>query len=152
MQNFVQNNCNYVQIGIDIQNEKIVLQKESTVELENLGLEVPLTLPAFHFYKWTHDHDGNQITTIIYIFSCPDGSGNTKSAPVKQRMLYSSSKGAVENVLQMNGGDEVRVDLKLEINNPNDINVKEIHDKIHPPPVEQKKMFAKPTPKFARKK
>lgn len=152
MKNFVTNNCNYVQIGIDIQNEKIVLQKESSVELEQLGEEVPLTLPAFHFYKWIHEHEGNQITSILYIFSCPDGSGNTKSAPVKQRMLYSSSKGAVEMILQQNGGDDVKVDLKLEINNPNDLNAKEIHDKIHPPPVEQKKMFAKPKPKFARKK
>ena len=152
MKKFVNNECNYVQIGIDVQNEKIVCQKEESVELETLGNEIPLSLPAFHFYKWNHEHEGNMISSIIYIFSCPDGSGNTKSAPVKQRMLYSSSKGAVEMVLQMNGGEDVKVDLKLEINNPNDINVKEIHDKIHPPPVEQKKMFAKPKPKFARKK
>ena len=143
--------CNYVQIGIDVDNEKIVLQKESSIELANLGDEVPLTLPAFHFFKWNHQHDGQDFNSILYVFSCPDGSGNTKSAPVRQRMLYSSSKGAVEAILT-SISDDIKVDLKLEINNPKDVNVQEITDKIHPPPVQQKKMFAKPKPKFARKK
>ncbi|BFU20352.1 actin binding protein family protein [Entamoeba histolytica HM-1:IMSS-B] len=140
---------NYVQIGIDIDSERIVLQAQKSVEIDHLGEEVPLTLPAFHFYRWDHEYEGQQMSKIIYIFSCPDGSGNTKSAPVKQRMLYSTSKGAVESVLTGNGKE---VDLKLEINAPKDLSVNDIQDKIHPPPVQEKKMFARPKPKFCRKK
>ncbi|ELP84591.1 twinfilin-1, putative [Entamoeba invadens IP1] len=140
---------NFVEIGIDIDNEKIVLRNETQATIEDVEKLISKELPSFIFFRWDHTHEDKEFKSIIYIFSCPDGSHGTKSAPVRQRMLYSTSKGAVENVLTQNNAE---VTLKVEINSPDDFKVDEIKDKIHPPPVEEKKMFAKPKPKFARKK
>jgi hypothetical protein len=34
----------------------------------------------------------------VYIYSCPDGSNGKKSAPIRMRMLYSSSKANVASI------------------------------------------------------
>lgn len=52
------------------------------------------------------------IVELVFIYSCPDGSGNTKSAPVKLRMLYSTSKANAENVATSTG---LEVALKVPI-------------------------------------
>ena len=139
---------NYVQIRLDIDGERIVLDCVETVALEDVPAKVPLDSPAFHFFRWVHTHEGKDYSPVIFIFSCPDGSANTKPAPVKQRMLYSTSKGVVEQILTSQGG---AVDLRLEVNAPRDVNLDDISYKIHPPPV-QKKTYAKPRPHCMQKK
>ncbi|KAL7722507.1 Twinfilin [Entamoeba marina] len=145
----VENGNNYVQIGIEIDDERIILQETKNIAFEEISTCVPLEFPAFHFFRWDHTFEGQDQTSYIYIFSCPDGSGETKSAPVKHRMLYSTSKSVVEQVLTQNN---VEIALKLEVNAPRDLVPEDIEKQIHPPPVEKKKMFAKPKPKYQRKK
>jgi len=75
------------------------------------------------------------------IYSCPDGSGNTKSAPVRLRMLYSSSKANIENILTSVGG---KTDVKMEVNQGSEVHPEAIVLLLHPPKEEKKEAFAKP--------
>jgi hypothetical protein len=69
-------------------------------------------------------------THLVMVYSCPDGSGNTKSAPVRQRMLYSSSKANIENVLTSIGG---KADVKIEVNQGDEVTQDNIDNQLHPP-------------------
>jgi len=133
---------NYAQLGLDESAEQIILRKTSTLALSDIQSVVPNDIPAFHVLRYSHDHEGTHYDSVVFIYSCPDGSGRTKSASVKSRMMYSSSKSGVEALIEETGH---KCDLKLEINDgENDISEEIIVNKIHPPPVVKKAAFSKP--------
>jgi len=133
----------YVQIAIDCDNEKIICSKtENSMTLDGLRKQIPLDEPRFHFFAYTHDHEGSSVTSFVYLYSCPDGSNGSKSAPVKMRMLYSSSKANVGEIVKAAGG---QIDAKLEINTGDEINEEELLNTLHPQKVEQSKNFSKPS-------
>jgi twinfilin-like protein len=131
----------YVQLGIDEAKEQIALVSKSRVELAQLGECVPLDRPAFHLYRYDHHHEGKSESPMVFVYSCPDGSGKTKSAPVKSRMLYSSCKAGIEALVEAAGR---KVDLKLEINDGVELTEELVVTKLHPPPVQKKEVFSKP--------
>jgi len=133
---------NYVQVAIDCDNEKVILDHSGSVDLQGLLNEIPTTEPRFHFFAWEHEHEGQNVTSIVYIYSSPDGSNGTKSAPVKMRMLYSSSKANVGEIVKAVGG---KIDGKLEINTSSDINEEILSNLIHPQKEEKKATFTKPS-------
>jgi len=79
------------------------------------------------------------MTSYVYLYSCPDGSGGTKTAPIKMRMLYSSSKATVAELAA-----GVKIDVRLEIAGPEDLEGDVIVNTIHPPKEEKKVSFARP--------
>lgn len=141
LQQLVKGSINYVQIAIDIENERIILDHSGNISAGDLANEIPLDVPRFHFFAYNHTFEDSNLNSIVYVFSCPDGSKGTKSAPVKQRMLYSSSKENVASVLAQHGG---KVEARLEINTPEDINEDLINVTLHPPKEEKKSGFSKP--------
>jgi len=133
---------NFVQLAIDAENEKIILDHVADITLDTLGDKIPTNdQPRFHFFRYDHDFEGQSSSPIIMVYSCPDGSGNTKSAPVKLRMLYSSSKANIENILTTLGG---KVTTKLEVNTGSEVTAEVITNLLHPQKEEEKKGFAKP--------
>jgi twinfilin len=133
---------NYVQIAIDTEKEVITLDHAGTLgSMDDLKAKIHTSEPRFHFFAWTHEYKGDQVTSNVFVFSCPDGSGDTKSAPVKQRMLYSSSKANVSSILESNGG---KVDGKVECNSAEELSEDNVRQSVHPPETEEKKSFAKP--------
>jgi len=136
-------NTNYVRIAIDIEKERIILDSKSSIaNFSLLSNEISTDEPRFHFYSYSHNFEGNNITSYVYIYSCPDGSNGTKSAPVKQRMLYSSSKANVGEIVSSVGG---KVDARIEINSPVDLSEEEILNTLHPQKEEKKQSFSKPS-------
>uniref|UniRef100_A0A6B2L9F2 Twinfilin n=1 Tax=Arcella intermedia TaxID=1963864 RepID=A0A6B2L9F2_9EUKA len=131
---------NYLQVGIDPDNEKIILKDSGTHDISAVPAQFPNNEPRFHFFKWTHENDGEVVNSILYCYSCP-------SSPVKLRMLYSTSKANVAAVAQDRG---VVVDLKLEISNADEFLESDIRAQLHPPKAETKKTFAKPKPAGGR--
>jgi len=134
---------NYVQLGLDLNTEKIIFVEKDNITLNDVSGKIPLEVAGFHFFRYDHDFMGEKQSPIVYIYSCPDGSGQTKSAPVKMRMLYSSSKGAAADLLSQFGASTA---LRLEVNEPNDVDSDTILTKLHPVAVEKKASFAKPKP------
>jgi len=140
LDSFVQSNINYVQVGIDPKNERIVLKHTGSYEINDVPSHFPTNEPRFHFYKWIHDYEGDHFESVVYCYSCP-------SSPVKLRMLYSTSKANLASVAESRG---ITTDLKLEITNGPEFNESDISSTLHPPKAEQKKTFAKPKPRGAR--
>jgi len=131
----------YIQLGIDEAREEISLVSKANLAISELGSQVPLDRPAFHLYRYDHTFEGKHLSSVAFVYSCPDGSGRTKSAPVKSRMVYSSCKSGVEAMVEAAGK---KVDLKLEINSGDELTEEAIVHKLHPPPVAKKEAFAKP--------
>lgn len=137
----------YLQLGIDEAKEEVMLrEKVSGVTVENIAEKVPLDIPAFHLFRYDHEHEGKELHSIVFVYSCPDGSGKTKSAPVKSRMLYSSCKSAIEDMVPSASNGARSVDVKLEINDGIELTPEFIKNKVHPPPVVKKATFSKPKP------
>ena len=146
---------------IDAEAEKITLAGTKKLDISDLPAQVPSDEPRFHFFRYDHEHEGQQLKSIgmtqerergergerserpfsnfylVMVYSCPDGSGNTKSAPVRQRMLYSSSKANIENILQSIGG---KCDIKVEVNQSSEVAPDAIHNQLHPPKEEKKEV------------
>jgi len=133
---------NYVQIAIDCANEKVILDHTGNVDVDGLANEISVDEPRFHFYAWTHDFEGSSVTSYVYVYSSPDGSKSSKPAPIRMRMLYSSSKANVGEIIKSVGG---KIDGKMEINTSEDISEEVLVNLIHPQKEEKKSAFVKPT-------
>jgi len=140
LDSFVSGKFNYIQVGIDPDNERITLKESNNYDLSEVSSHFPKNEPRFHFYRWSHDHEGEHFDSVIYCYSCP-------SSPVKLRMLYSTSKSNVAGIAESKG---ITVDCKLEITNAPEFNESDITTILHPLKAEQKKSFAKPKPKGGR--
>jgi len=142
LKQLVGGSINYVQIKIDCDAEKIKLDHSSSIDLDSIGPEIRTDEPRFHFFAYAHEFEGSNVTSNVYIYSCPDGSKGTKSAPVRMRMLYSSSKANVADILSQAGG---KVDGKIEVNTADDINDEVLLNILHPQKEEKKAAFTKPS-------
>eukprot|EP01130_Rhizamoeba_saxonica_P008173 TRINITY_DN32_c0_g1_i3.p2 TRINITY_DN32_c0_g1~~TRINITY_DN32_c0_g1_i3.p2 ORF type:complete len:251 (+),score=75.45 TRINITY_DN32_c0_g1_i3:390-1142(+) len=134
-------NNNYVQLTIDVDNEIVLLSDSGNINIPDLPGKVPNDEPRFHFFNWTHDHKGEKHTALVFVYSCPDGSGGTVSAPVKMRMLFSSSKANIGTLPSTVG---MEIGAKLEINNGGEFNEDELTSIVHPPEPEEKKKIVRP--------
>jgi len=132
---------NYMRLVIDFEAELIKLDHAGSVGPAELGPQVPIADCAFHFYMWSHMHEGQKLNTLIFAFSCPDGSGGSKSAPVRSRTLYASSKNNVATIPTQRG---LEVSHRMDIANAADFAQNEYANEIHPPPVVAQTGFKKP--------
>lgn len=131
----------YVSVSVDVKAERIKLGETSNISINEVGSKIPTDEPRFHFFAWAHTYDEHDLNYILFVYSCPDGSGGTKSAPVRQRMLYSSSKAHVLDIATKAGLDVVG---KFEVNNGGEFTESLVSNELHPKPVEEKKSFARP--------
>lgn len=142
LQGLLSGQQNYVQLAINADAEQIILDHTGDETLETLGAKVPTNdQPRFHFFRYDHNHEGEDLQSVVMVYSCPDGSGGTKSAPVKLRMLYSSSKANIENIVASLGG---KVSVKLEVNTGSEVTPEAVLAILHPQKEEEKKGFARP--------
>lgn len=78
---------NYLQFKIELKEEKIHLVKAANVDVEKLPKEIPDDEARYHIYLFKHTHEGDFLESFIFIYSMPG-----YNCPIKERMLYSSSK------------------------------------------------------------
>lgn len=143
IEKLINGQVNYVRIAIDCDNEKITTDGSATLGgFNDIASQIPTDEPRFHLFAYDHQHEGTQFRSYVFIFSCPDGSRGTKSAPVRMRMLYSTSKANVTNILSTYNAS---VDAKFEINTAEDVTEEMVLETLHPKPVEAVKTFAKPS-------
>eukprot|EP01126_Amoeba_proteus_P032109 TRINITY_DN3138_c0_g1_i18.p1 TRINITY_DN3138_c0_g1~~TRINITY_DN3138_c0_g1_i18.p1 ORF type:complete len:339 (-),score=54.26 TRINITY_DN3138_c0_g1_i18:78-1094(-) len=141
-QEMTDGNLNYIQLSINIDSERIQVKHKGRYNSEEVGTLVPAGDCAFHFYNWEHEYDGDQINSLVFAFSCPDGSGGSRGAPVKQRMLYASSKSSV---MQIAANCGLSLACRLEIGSGKEFTEGDYSPLIHPPVAEEKKAFKKPS-------
>jgi len=140
---------NYVQVGVNVENERIIHFESASITIDDCKSKIPLNEPRFHFFNWEHEHEGETVTSLIYCYSCVlSGAKGQIAAPVKQRMLYSTSKANVASVAESRG---LQIAVKLEVNSVDEFSAAEILPVLHPAKAEAKKTFNKPKPQGNRK-
>lgn len=127
----------YVQLSIDIKNESIELELADNTQLNNLPSKVPSDHARYHFFNFKHTHEGDFMSSIVFIYSTPG-----YNIPVKERMLYSSCKSqflfSVEQELQ------IQIAKKIEISEGSELTEEFLLDELHPKKNIARQAFAKP--------
>ncbi|XP_049788723.1 twinfilin [Schistocerca nitens] len=128
---------NYVQLRIDLDEEKIHLASAGNVPVAKLSQKVPTDSARYHLYNFKHTHEGDYMETIVFIYSMPG-----YSCSIKERMLYSSCKGPLLETIETEIG--LSVTKKMEIDGGDELTEAALYDAIHPKTNLHQPKFAKP--------
>lgn len=129
---------NYVQLQVDHEQELIRLCSTEPTELKELPLRVPADVPRYHIFLYKHSHEGDYLESTVFIYSMPG-----YKCSVRDRMLYSSCKN---NLVEMVENEhQIEIEKKLEIENGNELTSDYLYDEVHPKQQAYKQAFAKPS-------
>ncbi|XP_063218013.1 twinfilin [Bacillus rossius redtenbacheri] len=127
----------YVQLRIDLDEEKVHLSDTGDVSLAKLPGKVPTDCARYHLYNFKHTHEGDYLETLVFIYSMPG-----YSCSIKERMLYSSCKGPLIEMIESQIG--LKIAKKLEIDSGDELTEEFLQDEIHPKKNLHRPKFSKP--------
>lgn len=111
-----------VLLGIS-SNESIELMgSESGVTPESLASHISGSEPRYSFYRHSYQGEEGPESAVVFIYTCPTAT------PVKQRMIYASSKRSVETLAEQQAG--LKLGKKMEATDPSEITAKSIEDEF----------------------
>ncbi|BET02496.1 Twinfilin-1 [Nesidiocoris tenuis] len=120
---------NYVRLLIDIPNERVDVDLTAKVCGKELGSYVPEDTARYHVIRFEYEHENVHKKAFIFIYSMPG-----YSCPIKERMLYSSSKGPlIETVESILGA---KIDKKMEVDSGKEVTEECLIDALHPAPLD----------------
>ncbi|XP_029471059.1 twinfilin-1 isoform X2 [Rhinatrema bivittatum] len=127
----------YVQLQIDIKNERIVLANTAPTEIKDLPKRIPKDAARYHFFLYKHSHEGDYMESIVFLYSMPG-----YSCSVRERMLYSSCKSPLLEIIEK----QLQLDVvkKIEIDNGDELTADFLYEEVHPKQHAHKQNFAKP--------
>ncbi|KFM60488.1 Twinfilin-1, partial [Stegodyphus mimosarum] len=128
---------NYVQMSIDMEKEEINLETSQEIDVDSLAKMVPSDHARYHLFCLPHFYEGDQLNSIVFIYSVPG-----YNCSVKERMLYSSCKAPLLNVIENKIGIELA--KKIEIDDAEELTEEFLLDQIHPKQNIYKQKFSKP--------
>ncbi|XP_051163190.1 twinfilin isoform X1 [Leptopilina boulardi] len=126
----------YIQLKIDIDEEKIHLVTAGDVSLDKLPTKVPSDSARYHLFSFKHTHEGDYMECIVFIYSMPG-----YKCSIKERMLYSSCKAPLLDFIQSLG---VIIAKKLEIEDGKELTEEFLQEELHPKVNLHRPKFAKP--------
>lgn len=135
----------YLQLSIDGKGEVIQLEKREShkeFDLKDLPNKVPSQSPRYHLFLFPHTNAGLYHKSTVFIYSV---AGSNCS--VKERMLYSSCKNALMNLLHNKVG--IIVDKKIESDDPKELTEEFLIDQLHPKDIRNelnRNKFERPAP------
>lgn len=127
----------YVQLRIDLDEEKIHLVSSGDVSVDKLPSKIPADSARYHLFNFKHTHEGDYLESIVFIYSMPG-----YSCSIKERMLYSSCKAPLLSDIEQNIG--LLVAKKLEIDSGDELTEEFLQDELHPKKCLHRPKFAKP--------
>ncbi|RKF76348.1 Twinfilin [Golovinomyces cichoracearum] len=126
---------NLVQLKINSETETLELDHESVTPVDHLATTISSKDPRFSLYRYMHTHNGESISPIFFIYTCPT------SSKIKERMLYAASSRSVQQLAESYLG--LPINKKVEESNPMEITENLLRDTLYPP-VEVTKRFDRP--------
>lgn len=129
----------YVQLKLDIKEEKIMLAMKENVDSNGLARKIPKDQARYHFFIFKHTHEGDYLQSIVFIYSMPG-----YVCPIKERMLYSSCKGPLLDIVEQQL--EMEIVKKMEIDDPSEVTAEFLQDEVHPKKDIVRQKFARPKP------
>ncbi|XP_029289203.1 twinfilin-1a [Cottoperca gobio] len=137
LERFRDKRINYVQLEVDAVKELIRLSNTEPTELKDLPMRIPKESARYHFFLYKHSHEGDYLESTVFIYSMP---GYTCS--IRERMLYSSCKNPLVDMVENNL--QIEIEKKLEIDNGDELTGDFLYDEVHPKQHAHKQAFAKP--------
>ncbi|UYV66137.1 TWF1, partial [Cordylochernes scorpioides] len=138
--------ASYIQLSIDIPDEMINLERASHLDVHQLFAMMPSDHARYHLFRFPHSHEGDFQESIdlvqpvgyaVFIYSMPSGN-----CPIKERMLYSSCKGPLTEMIQSH--TRLTIHKKLEVDSPEELTEKAILEELHPKRNLHQPQFSKP--------
>lgn len=132
----------YIQLSIDLNREEITLESKEghkEFDVKDLPNKVPLEHARYHLILYPHNHENNYVKSIIFVYSV-----GRDSCPIKERMLYASTKASLVSAITDSNKFGIEVTKKLEIDDPNELELDNLLTELHPKKVAPKQMFDKP--------
>ncbi|KAG9229216.1 hypothetical protein BJ875DRAFT_446166 [Amylocarpus encephaloides] len=120
---------------INIPAEKMELASVTSTPVSSLSTTISSSAPRFSFYRFTHEHNEETQSPILFIYTCPSGS------KVKERMLYAASSRSAQQLAESEAG--LKINKRIEAGGPGDVDEASIMGDLHPK-VEVKKAFERP--------
>ncbi|XP_076037800.1 twinfilin actin binding protein isoform X2 [Oratosquilla oratoria] len=135
---FAKGELQYVQLRIDIGAEEIQLASQAaSLQVVDLPARVPDNAARYHIYRYDHNYEGDFYHSVVFIYSMPG-----YACPIKERMLYSSSKNPITYLIE--NTVNVGITKKLEISEGAELTEEFLLDEIHPKRNLHRPKFAKP--------
>lgn len=128
---------NYVQMSIDLDKEEINLESCEDTDAAKLHRRIPKDHARYHLFNFKHTYEGDYYESAIFIYSMPG-----YNCSVKERMLYSSCKGALLDIIE--DKIDITISRKMEIDDGHDVTMESLLDEIHPKTSIHRQKFAKP--------
>jgi len=133
---YAQGSLEYLGLGIDLAQETIVLVEAGQCDTSSLPAKVPEGEGRYHLFKFKHTHEGDYQETAVFIYSMPG-----YSVPIKERMMYSSCKNAVVEILASRG---IEIGKSVEVDGGSELTEQYLQEEVHPVKSLNKPKFAKP--------
>jgi twinfilin-like protein len=132
----------YVQLSIDLDTKEIVLgckEGHKEFEMRELPSKVPEHNGRYHLILFPHHHENAYVRSIIFVYSV-GRSGCT----VRERMMYSTSKSGLLSALTDPHKFGIEVTKKMEIDDPDELQLDNLLSELHPKQEIAKPKFDKP--------
>ncbi|XP_070762865.1 twinfilin-1a [Enoplosus armatus] len=128
---------NYVQLQVDTEQEMIRLCSTEPTEVKDLPMRIPKDTARYHFFLYKHSHEGDYLESTVFIYSMPG-----YKCGIRERMLYSSCKSNLVDMVEKNF--QIEIERKLEIDNGDELTSDFLYEEVHPKQHAHKQAFAKP--------
>ncbi|XP_065347245.1 twinfilin [Cloeon dipterum] len=128
---------NYLRLRIDLEKEEIHLDDTNTLSVAQLPNQVPTDAARYHIFNFKHTHEGDYMESNVFIYSMPG-----YNCSIKERMLYSSCKAPLLDVIENHFG--VAIAKKLEIDSGDELTQEFLQDELHPKKNLHRPKFDKP--------
>ncbi|XP_048862251.1 twinfilin-1-like [Brienomyrus brachyistius] len=137
LEQFKEKKFNYVQLEIDFQRESIKLSSTAPTEVKDLPKRIPKDSARYHFFLYKHSHEGDYLESTVFMYSMPG-----YKCSIKERMLYSSCKNPLIDMVET--GLHIEIAKKLEIESGDELTSDFLYEEVHPKQHAHKQAFAKP--------
>jgi twinfilin len=144
LQAFKDGTVNFVQFSLNFDGEVIELAQAGTMSVDEASALCPPDAARYCLYNFKHTHDGEDLETIIFVYSCP-----AFELPVRDRMLYASCKSPLLDVIEKEM--EIAIVKKMEIENGTEFTHEEFYKTLHPIEQVHSLKFARPKGPGGRK-
>uniref|UniRef100_A0A8C7ZXL3 Twinfilin-1 n=1 Tax=Oryzias sinensis TaxID=183150 RepID=A0A8C7ZXL3_9TELE len=137
LKRFREKKINYVQLQINAEREMIHLCNTEPTEVKDLPKRIPKDSPRYHFFLYKHSHEGDYLESTVFIYSMPG-----YKCSIRERMLYSSCKNNLIDMVENNL--QIEIEKKLEIESGEELTSDFLYEEVHPKQHAHKQAFAKP--------
>lgn len=136
LEKFKKGFINYLQIKLDTETEELKLWDCANIAASEFPDKIPNDEPRYHLFNFNHQFEGESIWKVVFVYSCPG-----YSVPVKQRMMYSSTKACfLDSLAKM----DIEIAAKREISEGDEVKEVDVYEMIHPQKHASRAHFIKP--------